>query len=122
MTENYPPLVDLEINDFSKKFVTQEIVDTALRIVYERRPDLFARFAECERQDLGVEPYGNDFFNIVSQEVIRPMKSSNPAMVAACAMSEARRRSRLMYGMELRPKIKIVPHFPNGKSIKSQIE
>src|SRR5579872_5770322 len=66
--ETIPPLVELEIDAFSKQFTDQQTVDTALQVVYKLRPDLFARFAERERENLGVEEYGDEFYRVLHDE------------------------------------------------------
>ena len=96
--EACPPLPDLEISDFTKKVIDQQSVDRALSIVYERSPHLFARFAEREREFLGVEDYAEEFKRIL-REAVRKEVNIPTVTAMGSLMGEARRRSRLMYGL-----------------------
>jgi hypothetical protein len=101
MNEVIPPLPDLKISAFTEQYMSQEDVDTALAIIYKHRPDLFARFAEKEKQNLGVEEYGDDFDRLIREEVRQVVKTGS-SLIFAMLMNEARARARLMYGMALR--------------------
>lgn len=110
MTDTIPPLPELEIKESTKIYLDQQTVDAVLRVVYKLQPNLFTRFAERERENLGVDEYGDEFFRVVHDEVWKVIeKPENISAVAGSLLLEARRRSRLMYGMELRPELNLRP-------------
>jgi hypothetical protein len=47
-----PPLVKLEINERTRKRITQEVADSVLQIAYDRRPDLWLAFSEEHRHEV----------------------------------------------------------------------
>jgi hypothetical protein len=102
MSELVPPLPELEIEGFTRHYVDQDSVDRALSKIYKLRPDFFQKFAERERYNLDVIEIAPDFLSLlaeVREEV--PMHHLAPGLV----LGEARRRSRLMYGIPLLPPV-----------------
>ena len=47
-----PLLVKLNINECTRKHITQEMTDRILQIAYERQPDLWLAFSEEHRQEV----------------------------------------------------------------------
>jgi hypothetical protein len=47
-----PPLVKLDINERTRKHITQEVADSFLQTAYERRPDLWLAFSEEHRHEV----------------------------------------------------------------------
>lgn len=101
MDEVIPPLAELEIFDFTKKFIDQQSVDKALRIIYQRRPDLFVKFADRERRNLGVTDILPDFYKVIRDEVSKEVDI--PSQAVDCLISETLARVRKMYGLASPP-------------------
>jgi hypothetical protein len=47
-----PPLIKLDIDEGTKKRITQEMADRALQITFERRPDLWLAFSEEHQHEV----------------------------------------------------------------------
>jgi hypothetical protein len=47
-----PPLVKLDINERTRKHITQEVADSVLQTAYERRPDLWLAFSGEHRHEV----------------------------------------------------------------------
>jgi hypothetical protein len=47
-----PLLVKLNINECTRKHITQEMTDRILQIAYERQPDLWLAFSEEHRHEV----------------------------------------------------------------------
>ena len=90
-----PPLPELEISEYSGQYVSQEEVDHALRHLYDRQPEFFKKIAD--REGPNMDPYDivvSEFRRFVREEL-----NIRAPMAQACTFSEARRRSRIMFGI-----------------------
>jgi hypothetical protein len=95
---SYPPLPDLQIDDFTARYTDQRTADCIMRIVYAHRPGLFLWIAEREREALDMIPIGPVFMSIIDD----PSLNENPIshhMARSQLQSELRRRARAMYGL-----------------------
>ena len=101
MTETLPPLPDLEIAGAICDDLNQTLIDKAVCITYEQRPDLFLRIAEKENADAPPGPeLMNDFFMFVNSEISKEIHIPNTFAVLDI-FRETRRRVRLMHGQPL---------------------
>jgi hypothetical protein len=97
MTEAIPPLPDLEIDGMSKKRCNQETIDQALLIIYERRPDLYAKMGRREKmQSDPNKEIANEVLSFVRDEL-----HIVDSLVQPQVFWEMRRRARLMYGLPI---------------------
>jgi hypothetical protein len=105
MNELIPPLPDLEISGFAKKFIDHQDMDRAMRIIYERRPEFFLKSVERDKkreQDGDDEAFIHDGFHeelqkFIREEVRKEVKVPN-LFAMTVIISHARAIARLMYG------------------------
>lgn len=101
MPEEIPPLPDLEIDEMSKRLTNQEAVNQALKIIYERRPDLFVKLGEREKTETDPDNQTlKEFENFIREEVRKEIDVPN-LNVMTSVFWEARRRARIMYGLAI---------------------
>ena len=95
MSNEIPPLPELEISEYSGQYVSQEVVDHALRQLYDRQPELFKKIAD--REGPKMDPYDavvSEFRRFLREEL-----NLRDPMAQTSTFSEARRRSRIMFGI-----------------------
>ncbi len=98
MNDPIPPLPELAIDGRSYRLTDQQTVDRALRTLYERHPDFFKRIAEREGNP-NAQP--NDEIMRDFRRFVREELKIIDSIVSPRIFWEARRRSRLMYGMPI---------------------
>jgi hypothetical protein len=118
MPQKSKVLPELEISQFTARCTDQRTVDTALRIIYEKKPDIFYRISEKDRKRLHLGEDGNDFYRLIRDEVwnhIQKPEPGNVAEISAAILLEAKRRARLMYSIVLESESDAGPHT-NGNN------
>lgn len=111
--EKIPPLPKIAVSGIDKKYVTQETLDRALQIIYERRPDFFKRSYERdkswkEQPDHTVEEeeewihdaFSKELHNYIRHEVLKEVGVTDPMMLnmtQGCIFSNVRILAFRMY-------------------------
>ena len=96
MSNEIPPLPELEIDQSSKRYISQEAVDHALTQLYDRQPELFKKIAE--RENTNMDPY--DAVVTEFTRFLRDELNIREPMAHGYIFWEARRRSWLMFRIE----------------------
>ncbi|HTS42586.1 MAG TPA: hypothetical protein VMH84_18825 [Xanthobacteraceae bacterium] len=98
MNDTIPPLPELAISGMTCMTTDQTTIDSILRAIYDRRPDLFKRMAERDKTGVGgpYDEFSQEFDRFIREELdIRTLK------MQTAVFWETRRRARLMYGMQI---------------------
>ncbi len=106
--ENIPPLLELDVGEYDKRFISQETLDKVMRIIYERRPDFFRRSAERDKswiadptQDEEAwvhDEFTKDFLRFLRYELAKEIDLPDTT-TQGCVFHHARAVARLMYGL-----------------------
>ncbi len=113
--EKTPPLPKIAISGIYKKYVTQETLDRALQIIYERRSDFFKRSYERDKTweaqpDHTVEEeeewihdeFSTELDNYIRNEVLKEVGITDLGMLTTtqgCVFVYLQSIARTMYGM-----------------------
>ena len=96
-----PPLPELEAGWISQQALSQEMIDKAIRLIYERRPDLFAKLMERERTESDPDNrIADEISDYIRTEVRKDLELTN-LNASTAIFWESRRRARLMAGLEI---------------------
>ncbi|HTS42585.1 MAG TPA: hypothetical protein VMH84_18820 [Xanthobacteraceae bacterium] len=98
MNDTIPPLPELAIDLMTGRTTDQKTIDSILRAIYDRRPDLFRGMAERDKTGVG-GPY--DEFIQEFRRFIREELDIRTLPMQTAIFWEVRRRARLMYGMPI---------------------
>lgn len=98
MTGDSSTLPSLEIDPITKMYLTQETADHILLSIFERRPDLFERLADREVSGKGSL---NDAVVLEFFDAFRSALPTDRLPLYSSLFLEARRRVRIMRGLEL---------------------
>jgi hypothetical protein len=96
MTDITPPLPELEISEWTKRYIDQQTVDQTLKGIHQRHPALFKKIAERENTDTTPDDeVTREFFRVVREE----FNIRGDLRIQTGLFWEARRRTWLMYGL-----------------------
>jgi hypothetical protein len=98
MNDDSSPLPALEIDSITKMYLTQETVDRVLLTIYEQRSDLFERLVDREVSGKGSR---TDAVVLEFYDAFRIALPTTKLPVYSSLFLEARRRVRIMRGLEL---------------------
>jgi hypothetical protein len=99
MTDITPPLPELETSELTKRYIDQPTVDQILKGIHQLHPALFKKIAERENTDTAPDDdVTREFFRILREE----FNVRGDLRIQTSLFWEARRRSWLMYGVNLK--------------------
>lgn len=115
--EKIPPLPSdkIVVADVHKKRVTQETLERAIHLIYERRPDFFTRSYQRDKEwedkpdwtgeemeEWIHDDFSTELHNYIRNEILKEVGVTDPMLLTTtqgCIFSHLQSLARTMYGM-----------------------